>query len=48
MCNLYSAKSGTYFWEGLKSRTEVGMQLKKLKNGKGAGKEEVTGGMIRE
>ena len=47
MCGFDGTQRGNYFEEEPIRRTEVEMRVRKLKNRKVAGKDEVTGGMVR-
>ena len=47
MCEIDGVHGGNYFGKEPIRRTEVEARVGKLKNGKGAGKVEVTGEMIK-
>ena len=47
MCGFYGVKKGNFFRRELIRRTEVKARVRKLKNGKAAGMDEVTGEMIK-
>ena len=47
MSGFDGIRRGSYFGEEPIRRTEVEVREEKLKNGKGAGKDEVTGEMIK-
>ena len=47
MCSFHEIRRGNYFGEEPIGRAEVEVRLGKLKNGKAAGKDEITGEMIK-
>ena len=47
MCGFDRVRRGNYFGRESIRRTEVDVRVRKLKNGKAAGKNEVTGEMIK-
>ena len=47
MCGFHGVRRGNYFGEEPIRRTEVEVRVGKLKNGKGVGKDEITGEMIK-
>ena len=47
MCNFDKIRRGNYFGGEPIGRAEIMMRVSKLKNGKAAGKVEITGGMIK-
>ena len=47
MCGFYVVRKGNYFEEEPIRRSEVEVRVGKLKNGKTAGKDEITGERIR-
>ena len=47
MCGFHGVQRGNYFGGEAIRRTKVEVRVGKLKNGKAAGKDEVTGEMIK-
>ena len=47
MCGFDTVQRGNYFRGESVKKTEVEVRERKLKNGKGAGKDEVTGDMLK-